>query len=129
MNDAPWHAHIYAGSGRLADAGALRKRFEGALATREIDGLRFVGALADRAVGPHPLPQFELHFTGSARRAVRALIEASGLTALIHPLTDNDLADHTTLAQWIGAPLALDLSVLDPPGVNLGLARFGRSDM
>ena len=56
------------------------------------------------------------------------LIEVSGLRALVHPLTDDDLADHTTLAEWIGEPLALDTSVLDPPGVNRGVARFGSSD-
>lgn len=44
------------------------------------------------------------------------------------PLTDDDLADHTTLAWWIGEPLELDTSVLDPPGVNQGVARFGKSD-
>jgi len=41
---------------------------------------------------------------------------------------DDDLADHTSLGTWIGEPLALDLSVLDPPGTNQGKARFGKSD-
>ena len=53
----------------------------------------------------------------------------SGLTVLVHPLTDDDLADHTTLAHWIGSPLPLDLATLDPPGVNQGVARFGKSDV
>jgi len=52
----------------------------------------------------------------------------SGVTALVHPLTDDDLADHTTLGVWIGEPLPLKLSVLDPPGMNQGIARFGKSD-
>ena len=57
------------------------------------------------------------------------MIKESGLTALVHPLTDDDLADHTTLGKWLGgAPLPLDLSVLDPPGMNKGVARFGKSD-
>jgi DOPA 4,5-dioxygenase len=56
------------------------------------------------------------------------LFEASGLTSLVHPVTDDDLADHTTLAEWIGEPLSLDHSVLDPPGHNKGLARFGKVD-
>jgi hypothetical protein len=34
--------------------------------------------------------------------------QGSGLTALVHPLTDDDLADHTSLALWIGGPLPLD---------------------
>ena len=59
---------------------------------------------------------------------VLTAIEESGLRALVHPLTDDDLADHTTLATWIGEPIALDESVLDPPGKNQGVARFGKSD-
>ena len=127
-DDEPWHAHVYALAGELETAEALRGRFAAALASGEIDGLRFVGRLAVGPVGPHPLPQFEAHFVRTAEPAVRSLIAASGLTALIHPLTDDDLADHTSLAQWIGAPLPLDLSVLDPPGVNQGLPRFGKTD-
>ena len=82
----------------------------------------------DGPVGPHPKGQFEIHFREDAVKQVVALIESTGLTALVHPLTDDDLADHTSLGQWIGEPLPLDLSVLDPPGMNQGVARFGKSD-
>ena len=56
------------------------------------------------------------------------MLEATGLTALVHPVTDDDLADHTTLATWIGEPLPLDQSVLDPPGHNQAIGRFGKVD-
>jgi aromatic ring-cleaving dioxygenase len=125
---APWHAHVYVRAGEFLAADGLRGRFAEAHASGEIAGLRFVGRLEETAVGPHPLPQFEVHFFKGAEAEVRALIRASGLTALIHPLTDDDVADHTRLAHWIGEPLLLELSVLDPPGVNQGLPRFGRSD-
>ena len=69
-----------------------------------------------------------MHFVESALSVVVPLIETSGLRALVHPLTDDDLADHTTLARWIGEPVQLDTRVLDPPGVNQGVARFGKSD-
>lgn len=126
--EAPWHAHVYVRVGETAAAMRLRARFEEVLTGGDGSGLRFVGAMADRPVGPHPLPQFEVHFIAAAEPQVRALIDASGLTALVHPLTDDDVADHTRLARWIGEPLELDLTVLDPPGVNQGLPRFGRSD-
>jgi DOPA 4,5-dioxygenase len=74
------------------------------------------------------MPQFEIHFHEQWRSEVVAAIEGSSLRALVHPLTDDDLADHTTLAEWIGEPLELDVSVLDPPGKNQSVARFGRSD-
>src|SRR6185295_5563234 len=91
-------------------------------------GVVFVGEMRDGKVGPHPIPQFEIHFPRSALAGVVPLIEASGLTALVHPLTDDDVADHTTLAHWIGPPVELDLTTLDPPGVNQGVERFGKTD-
>jgi DOPA 4,5-dioxygenase len=38
------------------------------------------------------------------------------------------MADHTSLARWIGAPVELDFTALDPPGQNQGVARFGKTD-
>jgi len=95
---------------------------------RENEEILFVGAMTDRGVGPHPLPQFEVHFLERSRADVIDAIAASGLRALVHPLTDDDVADHTTLAHWIGEPLELDVRVLDPPGYNQGIPRFGKSD-
>jgi len=91
-------------------------------------GVLFVGEMRIKPVGPHPKPQFEVHFLEDSLGGVLAQIRRSGLTALVHPLTDDDLADHTTLALWVGDPIPLDLSVLDPPGLNQGVARFGNSD-
>ena len=119
---APWHAHNYftdqdrSGAEALRDAFAIRPE------------VLFVGAMAAGPAGPHPIPQFEVHFREPALELVRTMIAASGLTALVHPLTDDDLADHTTLGQWIGTPVELDLTTLDPPGLNQGVARFGVSD-
>jgi aromatic ring-cleaving dioxygenase len=121
--DAPYHAHIYYSDEEAPAAEALRAEF--AAGRPEV---LFVGQMTDRGIGPHPIPQYEVHFLEGSRPRVIAAIEASGLRALVHPLTDDDVADHTTLAQWIGEPLELDISVLDPPGLNQGVARFGRTD-
>ncbi len=118
----PYHAHIYFEPGERAAANRLRQRLT------QAQPILFVGELRDEPVGPHPKAQFEAHFHEDAVPQVLAMIVASGLTALVHPLTDDDLADHTTLGKWIGEPLPLDLSVLDPPGMNQGVARFGKSD-
>ena len=120
--EAPYHAHIYYSPDERAAAETLRAKFEHA------PEVLFVGRLMDGPVGPHPAPQFEVHFGENAVPDVIAAIESSGLRALVHPLTDDDLADHTTLARWIGEPLALDTKALDPPGINQGIARFGKSD-
>ena len=120
---APYHAHVYYTDDDRPAAEALRDRF-----SRMQPQVLFVGRMMDGGVGPHPIAQYEGHFLEDARPDVVAAIEASGLRALVHPLTDDDLADHTTLAQWIGQPVELDVTVLDPPGQNQGVARFGRSD-
>lgn len=120
--DAPYHAHIYYSPEQRDLAGKLRE------ALGQMDEIRFAGAMTDSPVGPHPMAQFEVHFLGAFLPSVVAAIEATGLRALVHPLTPDDLADHTTLAQWIGEPLDLDLSVLDLPGENKGVPRFGVSD-
>lgn len=122
MQDSPYHAHIYFTDHDRAAAEALRDAFA---ARPEV---LFVGAMASGPAGPHPIPQYEVHFREASLELVRAMITASGLTALIHPLTQDDLADHTTFAQWTGEPVPLDLTTLDPAGVNQGIARFAVSD-
>lgn len=125
---SPFHAHIYFDVQSRPVAAALRDRFRDLIAPGSDPQIVFSGKLVDGPIGPHPIPQFEVHFFAEAREAVTALIAATGLRALIHPLTHDDLADHTSLGHWIGEPVELDLSVLDPPGVNQGVARFGKSD-
>lgn len=125
---APYHAHIYYEAASRPLVETMRCVLSERMAAGEFAPLRFVGSLRDGKAGPHPLPQFEIHFTAEGLAMVREIIRASGLAALIHPLTDDDLADHTRLAEWIGTPLALDLDTLDPPGRNKGVARFGLSD-
>lgn len=120
--DAPYHAHIYYDPAERPAAAALRDRFGADPA------ILFVGTMTDGPAGPHPIAQYEVHFRARSRDAVVAAIESAGLRALVHPLTDDDLADHSSLAHWIGTPIDLDLGVLDPPGVNQGIARFGVSD-
>lgn len=128
VEHAHYHAHVYYEPAVRTDAERLHRRFADAVGSAEFAGVIFVGEMRDESLGPHPQPQFEVHFLRAALPAVTRLIETSGLTALVHPLTDDDLADHTTLAEWIGTPLPLDHSVLDPPGMNQAIARFGKSD-
>jgi aromatic ring-cleaving dioxygenase len=129
-DDAPYHAHIYYSDRDRAAAAALRAAFVALAGAGEGDAPRvlFVGRMMDEGVGPHPMAQYEIHFRAHALGEIVARIEASGLRALVHPLTDDDLADHTRLARWIGEPVALDESALDPPGRNQGVARFGKTD-
>jgi len=126
---APYHAHVYFDIADRSVAERLHREFATAKGTGELANVLFVGEMRDKAVGPHPKPQFEVHFRKDALPRILSRIKATGLTALVHPLTDDDLADHTSLALWIGEPLPLDETVLDPPGSNQGVARFGKSDV
>lgn len=123
-----YHAHIYFDALSLGTAERFHAELAHSLHTGALAGLLYVGDMRRAPVGPHPQPQFEIHFMVDALPQVHAQIVAAGLKALVHPLTDDDLADHTTLATWIGEPLVLDVSVLDPPGMNKGVARFGKTD-
>jgi len=130
MTDAnePFHAHIYYEASDRSTAQQLHSELQAKKGTGDLVDVIFVGAMTDRAVGPHPIPQYEVHFYGKALPTVVERIKANRLRALVHRLTNDDLADHTSQALWIGEPLALDLSVLDPAGMNQGIARFGNSD-
>jgi len=125
---APYHAHVYYELHDRGRAERLHRRFSTAKGTKEAVDVVFVGQMRDMNMGPHPKPQFEVHFLEHSLPTVVELIRESGLTALVHPLTVDDLADHTSLAMWIGEPLTLNLTVLDPPGTNQGIARFGKTD-
>jgi aromatic ring-cleaving dioxygenase len=126
--DAPWHAHIYFTDGQRAAAAALRDDLARMAETGDSPPFLFVGRMMDAGVGPHPLPQFEAHFRERSLPLVLAALERSGLRCLVHPLTDDDLADHTVHARWLGEPVALDVTTLDPPGHNQGIPRFGKTD-
>jgi len=126
--DTPYHAHVYYSAEERPQAVKLRDRLRQPRAGDPLCGLLFVGELRDHKAGPHITAQFEVHFAEQLLPVVEEELTRSGLRVLIHPLTLDDLGDHTFLGRWIGQPVELDLTVLDPPGVNQGLARFGKSD-
>ncbi len=125
---APYHAHIYYAPDERARAAALRERLLAAGPDDPLSAILFVGELRDEKAGPHVVAQFEIHFEARLLPAVEDELTRTGLRILLHPLTLDDLGDHTYLGRWIGEPVDLDLSVLDPPGVNQGMARFGKTD-
>jgi DOPA 4,5-dioxygenase len=126
--NAPYHAHVYYSPEQRPVAVALRDRFREVKPGDPLSAIKFVGELRDHKVGPHTVPQFEVHFDARLLPAIEPELARSGLRVLIHPLTLDDLGDHTRLGRWIGEPVELDLSVLDPPGVNQGFDRYGKTD-
>ena len=103
---AEYHAHVYFDAASDARAQAL---CEGAAA-------RFgaaMGRMHRKLVGPHPRWSCQLAFDAKQFDALIPWLEQGrdGLTILVHGLTGDDLADHTTHAAWLGEAVALDLSV------------------
>ncbi|GAA5871590.1 hypothetical protein JCM8547_007091 [Rhodosporidiobolus lusitaniae] len=102
--------HIYyASTAQTAHARAMHERIR-----REFPELR-VYKFWDRPVGPHPVPMFEVNtFTPAQFGAFFGFLVAyrGDLSVLIHPNTDNELADHTTKATWMGQPYPLITDIL-----------------
>jgi DOPA 4,5-dioxygenase len=104
-----YHIHVYFDSGSRASAESLREALRRAFA-----GQVRVHELIDEAIGPHPLPMFEVDVPAENLEAIRSWLTAHHGThsILIHPLSGDDLADHRDFAQWVGPPLPLDLEFL-----------------
>jgi aromatic ring-cleaving dioxygenase len=99
-----YHAHVYfdANSEPVADRlkAALIERFQ-------VE----VGPNSGGAVGPHPVPQFQMIFTNAQFSTVLPwlMLNREGLDILIHPLTADMVDDHTVYACWLGNPIELSL--------------------
>jgi aromatic ring-cleaving dioxygenase len=105
-------AHIYYRPETRSKALLLRQK-----ALEELKDLPiFVSPLVDKKVGPHPTPMFEICFSADLVEQVRAwLIRNRGtLNVLVHTVTGNDPRDHSIGAEWLGDPVELDFSKLDP---------------
>ncbi|MNJ92580.1 Dopa 4,5-dioxygenase family [compost metagenome] len=77
------------------------------------DSKVFVGELIPKAIGPHPLPMFEINFPQEVFTEVVLWLmkERGDLSVLVHQLTGDDLYDHTQAALWLGTPVPLKYSV------------------
>jgi DOPA 4,5-dioxygenase len=105
-----YHAHVYFTSATVASAERLLARAMGAAPGTRLH--RFV----PRPEGPHLKPMFELRFTEAELGPLVAwlMLHRRGHSVLVHPCTGDDPLDHFEHALWLGAPVPLDASRLDP---------------
>ena len=102
-----YHAHVYYSPQTRAVAERLRSAI----------GERFdarLGSWHDEPVGPHPISMYQVAFAGEEFSGLVPwlMLNREGLDVLVHPLTDDSVADHIRFAAWLGTPLPLRLDVL-----------------
>ncbi len=101
-----YHAHIYFDESTLEQAKILCDEA----------GKQFpikVGRMHSKPVGPHPCWSCQLAFSRDEYVDLLSwlALNRNGLIILIHPLTGNDLKDHTDYASWMGEAQPLNLGV------------------
>ena len=101
-----YHAHVYFEESTVEQAQLLC----------EAAGSKFsaaVGRMHHRPIGPHPSWSCQLAFdrTNHTDLLTWLALNRNGLTILIHPLTGNNLKDHTDYALWMGEPQTLNLDI------------------
>jgi DOPA 4,5-dioxygenase len=103
-----YHAHVYFDESSVERAAALCLNAWQACHI----GL---GRLHRKPVGPHPLWSCQLSFDSAEfDRIVTWLDRHRGeLDILVHPLTGDDLADHSEHATWLGHEVPLNLSMFE----------------
>ena len=102
-----YHAHVYFDESTCDRATALCEEAGKLFSVR-------VGRVHRKPVGPHPCWSCQLAFDREQHADLLSwlALNRQGLIVLIHPLTGNDLKDHTDYASWMGEPQALNLGVL-----------------
>ena len=105
-----WHAHVYFDAHLRGSALRLRE----AIATLTEPGLT-LGTVNEGPRGPHLAPSYEIAFpTAALGRVVAWLAFNHGEhSVLLHPLTDDEVLDHTARAFWLGERLPLDVKKLE----------------
>lgn len=104
-----YHAHVYYGDAATrASAEHLRAGVE-ALGVETV-----LGRWHDAPIGPHPTGSFQIAFDAPvfAQLVPWLALNRDGLSILVHPNTDDPVADHSAHAIWLGPQLPVDLEML-----------------
>ena len=104
-----YHGHFYFTAETALSAEIIRQKM-----ALELPQLLNLFPLLPRAVGPHPMPMFEFHFRGSDLELIKSWLvkNRSQHSVFIHPLSGDEINDHTRYAEFIGEALPLNISIL-----------------
>ena len=101
-----FHAHIY------YDKETLNKAKELIQKANLLDYIE-VGRMHEKPVGPHPMWSCQLLcLTKDINRLIPWLMNnRDNLKVFIHPVSDDDLKDHTVHTMWLGKSVELNLNI------------------
>jgi aromatic ring-cleaving dioxygenase len=104
-----YHSHVYFGADTIEKAKSVCE-----LVAKKFDVQ--IGRFWERNVGPHPRWSVQILYEANKfGRVVPFLMKnREGLTIFTHPLTGDDLKDHTDHALWMGELLELNLQIFEP---------------
>ncbi|DBA73344.1 TPA: hypothetical protein ACH3X1_011391 [Trebouxia sp. C0004] len=110
------HAHPYFAYSTEADQEKAHK-FRAAIKARFADesGVKF-GAIQSKALGPHPMPQFQISFTKYHLVDVLPWLmfnRPEEFSILVHPFTAKPVEDHQSSAVWLGKQLQCHLQPME----------------
>lgn len=74
-----------------------------------------LGAVHDKAMGPHPAPMYQVNYDSHNQTQVEQylLYNHQDLSILLHEDTGDHVSDHTQGVRWLGTPLMLDIAWLE----------------
>ena len=106
-----YHAHIY----YVPQTRPIAARLRAAIGERFPQAR--IGSWHDEPVGPHTAAMYQVAFAVEdfLRIVPWLMLNRDGLDILVHPMTEDSLADHTSHAAWLGAPLPIKTEVLRRP--------------
>ncbi len=102
-----FHSHIYFNEKTQAKAELLHEKIEQSGVYGGLSPLRF------ELRGPHPHWMFTVNFDVEIFMAMIELMQKhrDGLSILVHPLSGNELLDHTDYAMFLGQKEKLNLAI------------------
>ena len=104
-----FHAHVYFDDGQLDQALSCYGAIQSTFADLEL------GRVHTKSVGPHLKRQFQIALDQDTLTDFVLWLDEQrgGLSVLVHPLTADEVEDHTRNALWLGDELPLKLAVLE----------------
>ena len=106
MNIKAFHFHIYFDFSEVALANSMADEL------RNVDYLE-VGRVWDKPVGPHPIGSCQVLVKNEDfyKTMEWFLTNRKGFSIFVHPVTGDDLLDHSDYAMWIGDSYKLNLDM------------------